>query len=71
MILNEINVVIKKKKKKFIEKKLKKVKSKHTDVSKCFEAVPLLKATKPKKKLIVYNHRTIIRKGATCSKIPL
>ena len=54
-ILNEIKELIKKEKEKIIEKELEEIKSKHTDVSKCFEAVRLLKRKKPKKRLIICN----------------
>ena len=53
-ILKEIKEVMKKEKEKVIDKESEEVKSKHTNVSKCFEAVPLLKRKKPEK-LIVYN----------------
>ena len=53
-ILNDIKELIKKGKKKVIEKELGEIESKHTDVSKCFEEVRL-KRKKPKKRLIVYN----------------
>ena len=51
----EIKELIKKEKEKIIEKELEEIASKHTDVSKCFEAVRLLQRKKPKKRLIVYN----------------
>ena len=54
-ILNEIKELIKKEKEKIIEKELEEIKSKHTDVNKCFEAVRLLKRKKPKKRLIICN----------------
>ena len=54
-ILNETKGLIKKEKEKVIEKELEEIESKHTDVSKCFEALLLLKGKKPKKKLMVYN----------------
>ena len=38
-----------------IEKELEEFEPKHTDVSKCFEAVRLLKRKKSKRRLIVYN----------------
>lgn len=53
--MNEIKKLIKKEKENVIESKLEKVESRHTDFSKCFEAVRLLKRKIPKKKLIVYN----------------
>ena len=53
-ILNEIKELIKKEKEKIIEKELEEIESKHTDVSKCFEAVRLLKRKMPKMRLIVY-----------------
>ena len=53
--MNEIKELIKKEKENVIESKLEKVESRHTDFSKCFEAVRLLKRKIPKKKLIVYN----------------
>ena len=52
-ILNEIKELIKKKKEKIIGKELEEIKSKHTDASKCFEAVGLLKRKKPKKKRLI------------------
>ena len=53
--LNEIKELVKKEKENIIEKKLEEIESKHTDVSKFFKAVHLLKRKKPKKRLIVYN----------------
>ena len=53
--MNEIKELVKKEKENIIEKKLEEIESKHTDVSKFFEAVRLLKRKKPKKRLIVYN----------------
>ena len=42
-------------KRKDYRKELKEILSKHTDVSKCFEVVRLLKRKNPKMRLIVYN----------------
>ena len=54
-ILNEVKELTKKEKEKAIEKELEKIESKRNDISKCFEAVRLLKRKRPKNKLIVYN----------------
>ena len=53
--MNEIKELIKKEKENNIESKLGEFESRHTDVSKCFGAVRLLKRKIAKNKLIVYN----------------
>ena len=53
--MNEIKELIKKEKEKIIEKEFEEIESKHTNISKRFEAMRLLKKKKTKNRLIIYN----------------
>ena len=53
--MNEIKELIKKEKEKIIEKEFEEIESKHTNISKRFEAMRLLKKKKTKNRLIINN----------------